>query len=97
MEGSLHAKTQLDSSSRFDTVPACDGRTDRRTHDDREISLLYFFPRLPLPNASPSRFYGRIDSDGSRANWVSRYTYYAWTGVVCCTIPAWSMSAARFI
>ena len=30
MNGSLHAKNQLDSSSRFDTVPACDGRT----HDD---------------------------------------------------------------
>ena len=38
MKGSLHAKNQLDSSSRFDTIPACDGRmdgrTDRRTHDD---------------------------------------------------------------
>ena len=31
---SSHAKNQLDSSSRFDTIPACDGqngRTDRRT------------------------------------------------------------------
>jgi len=36
MEGSLHSKNQLDSSSRFDTIPACDGRTDRRTHDDSE-------------------------------------------------------------
>jgi len=38
MEGSLCAKYQLDSSSRFDTTPACDGqtdgRTDRRTHGD---------------------------------------------------------------
>jgi len=32
MEGSLRAETQLDSASRFDTIPACDGRTDR--HDD---------------------------------------------------------------
>ena len=33
MEGSIRAKTQLDSSSRFDTTPACDGRTDtQRTY-----------------------------------------------------------------
>ena len=31
VEGSLHAKNQLDSSSRFDTTPACDGQTDRHT------------------------------------------------------------------
>ena len=31
MEGSLCAKYQLDSSSRFDTTPACDGQTDKRT------------------------------------------------------------------
>jgi len=30
VEGSLHAKNQLDSVSRFDTIPAC----DKRTHDD---------------------------------------------------------------
>ena len=34
VEGSLYAKTQLDSSSRFDTIPACGGRTGGRTHDD---------------------------------------------------------------
>jgi len=34
VEGSLRAKNQLDSSSRFDTIPACDGQTDRRTQDD---------------------------------------------------------------
>jgi len=38
VEGSLRAKYQLDSSSRFDTIPACDGRTDgqsdKRTHND---------------------------------------------------------------
>ena len=34
MEESLHADNQLDSSSRFDTIPACDGQTDGRTHDD---------------------------------------------------------------
>jgi len=34
MEGSLRAETQLDSASRFDTIPACDGRTDGQTHDD---------------------------------------------------------------
>jgi len=38
MGGSLHAKNQLHSSSRFNTTLACDGRTngwtDRRTHDD---------------------------------------------------------------
>ena len=28
MEGGLRAKNQLDSTSRFDTIPACDGRTD---------------------------------------------------------------------
>ena len=27
-------KIQLDSSSRFDIVPACDRETDRQTHDD---------------------------------------------------------------
>ena len=27
MDGRLHAKNQLDSSSRLDTIPACDGRT----------------------------------------------------------------------
>ena len=31
MEGSLRAKNQLDSSSRLDTRPTCDRRTDRRT------------------------------------------------------------------
>ena len=31
VEGSLHVKNQLDSSSRFDTTPACDGRTDGHT------------------------------------------------------------------
>jgi len=39
VERNLPAKNQLDSSSRFDTIPACggqtSGRTDRRTHDDR--------------------------------------------------------------
>jgi len=40
MEGSLHSENQLDSSSRFDTIPACDGRTDRRTHDDSEYRAL---------------------------------------------------------
>ena len=34
MEGSLHAKDELDSSSRFDTKLACDGETDTRTHND---------------------------------------------------------------
>jgi len=34
VEGSRRAKNQLDSSSRFDRISACDGRTDRRTHDD---------------------------------------------------------------
>ena len=34
MEGSLCAKNQLDSSSRFDTIPACDRRTDGQTDDD---------------------------------------------------------------
>ena len=31
VEGNLHAETQLDSSSRFDTVPACDRQTDGHT------------------------------------------------------------------
>jgi len=31
VEGSLHVKYQLDSSSRFDTTPACDGPTDGHT------------------------------------------------------------------
>jgi len=31
MEKSLHAKNQLDSSSRFDSIPACNGRTDGQT------------------------------------------------------------------
>ena len=35
-EVSLHANNQLDSSSGFDTVPACDGRTDR--HTDRRTT-----------------------------------------------------------
>jgi len=30
----LPCKYQFDSSSGFDTIPACDGRTDGRTHDD---------------------------------------------------------------
>jgi len=30
------APKKLDSSSRFRTIPACDTRTDRRTHDDRK-------------------------------------------------------------
>jgi len=34
VEGSFRAKNQLDSSIRFDTIPACDTRTDRRTQDD---------------------------------------------------------------
>ena len=29
MEGSSHAKNQLDSFSRFDSTPTCDGRTER--------------------------------------------------------------------
>jgi len=28
VEGGFHAKNQLDSSSRFDTIPACDVQTD---------------------------------------------------------------------
>ena len=31
VEGSLHAKNQLDSSSRFDMTPACDGQTGGHT------------------------------------------------------------------
>jgi len=34
VEGSLYAKTQLDSCTHFDTIPAGDRRTDRRTCDD---------------------------------------------------------------
>ena len=34
MEGSLYAKTQLDSCTHFDTIPVGDRRTDRRTRDD---------------------------------------------------------------
>jgi len=38
LEGRFRAKNQLDSSSCFDTLPACDGQIDRRTdgqtHDD---------------------------------------------------------------
>jgi len=34
VEGSLHAKNHLDSSSHFDTIPACDRRMDRRTCND---------------------------------------------------------------
>jgi len=34
MEGRPHANTQLGSSSRFDTIPACDEQTDSRTHDE---------------------------------------------------------------
>jgi len=34
VEGRLHAKYQLDSSSGFDTRLACGGQTDGRTHDD---------------------------------------------------------------
>ena len=34
MEGSPYAKTQVDSSSRFDTIPACERRTGRRTRDN---------------------------------------------------------------
>jgi len=33
VEGSLRAKYQLDSSDRFDTIPACDRWTDTNTHD----------------------------------------------------------------
>jgi len=31
VEGSSHAKTQLDLFSRFSRTPTCDGRTDERT------------------------------------------------------------------
>jgi len=31
LEESLHAKHQLNSSSRFGTIPACDGQTDKHT------------------------------------------------------------------
>ena len=31
VEGSLHAKTQLDSSSCYETTPAFDGQNDRQT------------------------------------------------------------------
>jgi len=31
VEGSSHAKTQLDSFIRFDRTPTCDGQTDRQT------------------------------------------------------------------
>jgi len=34
MEGSLRAKKQLNSSSRFDRTPAFGGQTDRWTHGD---------------------------------------------------------------
>jgi len=39
--GSLHAKIQLDSSGRSDTIPAFDARTERQTHDDS----IYVVPR----------------------------------------------------
>jgi len=34
MEGSLHARYRFDSSSHFDTIPACDGQTDGATQTD---------------------------------------------------------------
>ena len=40
MVGSLHAKTQLDPSSRFDTIPACDGQTDTHTHKTTAYTVL---------------------------------------------------------
>ena len=43
MEGSLNAKNQLDSSSRFyrlrPTIPACDERTDGQTNTRTDLSL----------------------------------------------------------
>jgi len=39
VKGRLCAKTQLDSSSRFDITPACDGRTDGHMHDDKNTAL----------------------------------------------------------
>jgi len=41
----------LDSFSRFDTIPACDRRTDGRTHDDSKLyratiaNIVSFYPR----------------------------------------------------
>jgi len=35
VEGRSHAKPQLKSASRFDTIPACDGRTDGQTDGHR--------------------------------------------------------------
>jgi len=34
VEGSSHAKNQLDSPSRFDRTPTCDGQTDGQTQAD---------------------------------------------------------------
>jgi len=30
----LYANSQLDTFSRFDTIPACDRQTEEQTHDD---------------------------------------------------------------
>jgi len=38
VEGGLCAQNQLDSSSRIDTIPACDGRTDGQKDTRRKHS-----------------------------------------------------------
>jgi len=43
MEGNISAGNRLDSCSRFDRTPTCDGRTDGQTHDDSKFLGHIFF------------------------------------------------------
>jgi len=40
VEGSIHAKNQLDSCSHFNTIPAFDRQTDGRAHDDSKYHAI---------------------------------------------------------
>ena len=47
-EGSPHDKYHLDSSSRFDTIPACDGQTDERMDTRRQHLPRYIAQRCAV-------------------------------------------------
>ena len=48
VEGSLHDKHMLDPSSRFDTTPACDRRTDERDDSIYRASTAYLLTHTTL-------------------------------------------------
>jgi len=71
VEGNLPAKTQLDSSSRFDTIPACGGQTNGQTegHTTTKYTALGWrrAVKMFLKTERPTRTCAHVRRDRSKA------------------------------